>query len=172
MIRLFCGCSVALFLGAIFLTPVLAQAPLTDSPITPGFWSFPGKKIVAAADIVAACRNHFEIRFADGHYIGLRTHKRDIGLLQREVESVGHCVFNRDTQTDRCDVKLIHADGSILAGTAQIKYSFDGQKSLKMVVTPKMITDSPVDNAPFDAYPVRCADDAVWTILNESNVPK
>jgi hypothetical protein len=172
MIRSFCGYSVAALLAVVAAAPAFAQAPLTDSPITAGFWSFPGKKTVAAADIVAVCRNHFEIRFADGHYIGLRTHKRDVGLLQREVESVGRCTFNRDTQTDRCDMKLIHADGSILAGTAQIKYSFDSQKSLKMVVTPKMITDSPVDNAPFDAYPVRCPDDAVWTILNESNMPK
>ena len=41
-----------------------------------------------------------------------------------------------------------------------------------MVVTPKMITDLPVDNAPFDAFPVRCPDDAVWNILNETGSPK
>jgi hypothetical protein len=35
-----------------------------------------------------------------------------------------------------------------------------------------MITDSPVDNAPYDAFPVRCPDDAAWTILNETMPPK
>jgi hypothetical protein len=158
--------------GSLFGTAALAQTQLSESPITAGFWSFPVKKITAAADIVTACRNHFEIRFADGHFIGLRMQKRDLGLTQREVEKVGRCTFNRDTQTDSCEIKLIHADGSILAGTAAIKYSLDGQKISKMVVTPKMITDSPVDNAPFDAFPVRCPDDAVWNILNETRAPK
>ena len=69
-------------------------------------------------------------------------------------------------------MKHIHSDGSILAGTAETKYTLDGQKISKMVVTPKMITDSPVDNAPFDAFPVRCPDDAVWNILNETSLPK
>ena len=41
-----------------------------------------------------------------------------------------------------------------------------------MNVAPKMITNSPVDNAPFDVFPVRCPDDAVWSILNESVAPK
>ena len=149
-----------------------AQPQLDESPITPGFWSFPAKKITAAPDIVAVCRNHFEIHFADGHFIGLRLHKREGGLTRREVESVGRCTFNRDKQVDNCEMKLIHGDGSILAGTAQTKYAFDSKKILKATVTPKMITDSPVDNAPFDAFPVRCPDDAVWTILNESTLPK
>jgi hypothetical protein len=172
MTRLFRVLAVAAVAGGLFGTMALAETQLNESPITPGFWSFPTKKIAAAPDIVALCRNHFEIRFADGHFIGLRMQKRDGGLVQREVEKVGRCTFNRETQVDSCDMKLIHSDGSILAGTAQTKYSFDSQKVLKMVVTPKMITDSPVDNAPFDAFPVRCPDDAVWTILNETSLPK
>jgi hypothetical protein len=172
MTRLFCALPVAALAGSLFGTPALAETQLNESPITPGFWSFPAKKTLAAPDIIALCRNHFEIRFADGHFIGLRMQKRDVGVVQREVEKVGRCTFNRGTQTDSCEMKLIHSDGSILAGTAETKYSLDGQKVLKMVVTPKMITDSPVDNAPFDAFPVRCPDDAVWNILNETSLPK
>jgi hypothetical protein len=171
MTRLFPALAAA-FAGSLCGAPAVAQTQLSESPITPGFWSFPTKKTGAAADIVTVCRNHFEIRFADGHFIGLRMQKRDLGLTQREVEKVGRCTFNRDAQTDGCEVKFIHADGSILAGTAQIKYSLDGQKIQKMVVTPKMVTDSPIDNAPFDAFPVRCPDDAVWNILNETSAPK
>lgn len=170
--RLFRALPKIAFAGSLLGAPAVAQAPLNDSPITPGFWSFPFKKAAAAPNIAAVCRDYLEIRFADGHFIGLRMRKRDLGLIQREVEKVGRCTFNRGTQTDACEIKLIHADGSILAGTAEIKYTFDSQKVLKMVVTPKMITDSPVDNAPFDAFPVRCPDDAVWTILNETAPPK
>jgi hypothetical protein len=36
-----------------------------------------------------------------------------------------------------------------------------------MTVTPKMVTDTPFTNAPFDAFPVHCPDDVVWSILNE-----
>ena len=186
---------VAIFASAFCGTSASAQTALTESPITPGFWSFP-RKPVAASDIVAACRAHLEIRFADGHFIGLRMQKRDLGLVQREVETVGRCTFDRDKQVDTCEIKNIHSDGSILAGVLTIKYTLDPKgaaktdskpdlkadtksepkpdtkKITKILVTPKMITDSPVDNAPYDAFPVRCPDDAAWTILNETVPPK
>jgi hypothetical protein len=186
---------VAIFASAFCGTSASAQTALTESPIAPGFWSFP-RKPVAASDIVAACRAHLEIRFADGHFIGLRTQKRDLGLVQREVETVGRCTFDRDKQVDTCEIKNIHTDGSILAGVLTIKYTLDPKgaaktdskpdlkadsksepkldtkKIAKILVTPKMITDSPVDNAPYDAFPVRCPDDAAWTILNETRPPK
>jgi hypothetical protein len=187
--------AAAAFAGAICGTSASAQTALTESPITPGFWSFP-RKPVAPSDVVAACRAHLEIRFADGHFIGLRTQKRDLGLVQREVETVGRCTFDRDKQVDTCEIKNIHTDGSILAGVLTIKYTLDPKgaaktdskpdlkadsksepkldtkKIAKILVTPKMITDSPVDNAPYDAFPVRCPDDAAWTILNETMPPK
>jgi hypothetical protein len=185
----------AIFAAAWSVTSASAQTALTESPIGPGFWSFP-RKPVAPSDMVAACRTHLEIRFADGRFIGLRTQKRDMGLLQREVEAVGRCTFDRDKQADVCEIKNIHSDGSILAGVLTIKYTLDpkgtakadaktdskadpksepkpdAKKIAKILVTPKMITDSPVDNAPYEAFPVRCPDDTVWTILNETAPPK
>jgi hypothetical protein len=187
--------AAAAFAGAICGTSASAQTALTESPITPGFWSFP-RKPVAPSDVVAACRAHLEIRFADGHFMGLRTQKREMGLVQREVETVGRCTFDRDKQVDTCEIKNIHSDGSILAGVLTIKYTLDPKgeptaasktdakadtksepkadtkKIAKILVTPKMITDSPVDNAPYDAFPVRCPDDAAWAILNETVPPK
>ena len=159
-------------LSGLFVAPPPAQAQLNESPITPGFWSFPDHKVAGAANVIAVCRNHFEIRLADGHFIGLRTRRREVGLTQREVEGVGRCAFKRETQTDNCEMKSIHPDGSILSGTTENRYSLDGQKILKMHVTPRMITDSPVDNDPFDVFPVRCPDDAIWSILNEAAPPK
>jgi hypothetical protein len=64
-------------------------------------------------------------------------------------------------------VRMTNYDGSVLTGTLRNKYSLDGN-SLMMKVTPEMITDSASDNSPYEAYPVRCPDDAIWTILNES----
>jgi hypothetical protein len=191
--------AAAILVGFSCSSPASAETALTESPITPGFWSFP-RKPVAASDMLAACRAHLEIRFADGHFIGLRAQKRDLGLTQREVESVGRCSFDRDKQLDTCEIRNIHADGSILAGVLTIKYTLDpkgdakaapktdaktdakadaksepkpdAKRIAKILVTPKMITDSPVDNAPYEAFPVRCPDDAVWTIFGETAPPK
>jgi hypothetical protein len=148
--------------------PTLAQAELSESPIAPGFWSFPTHKTRTAKDVLAVCRDHFEIRFADGHFIGLRMRRSEQGLVQREVEDVGSCVFNRETQIDQCSVRTTHSDGSILAGTLKSKYSVDANHTLTMSVTPEMITDSPSSNAPYQVFPVRCPDDTIWSILNES----
>jgi hypothetical protein len=153
------------FLG----TTTLAQAQLVESPITPGFWSFPSHNTATAKDVIATCRDHFEIRFADGHFIGLRMRRTEGSIVQRQVEDVGSCVFNRETQIDQCSVRNIHSDGSILAGTLKSKYLLDADHTLTMSVTPEMITDSPSENSLYDAYPVRCPDDAIWSILNESS---
>jgi hypothetical protein len=132
---------------------MLAQAQLNESPITPGFWSFPGRKAVTAQEIRAACRNHFEIRFGDGHFIGLTMHKTETNFTQRLVEDVGRCMFNRETQIDHCEKKLFHSDGSMMVGTTENQYSFDSDKTVKVIVTPKMITDQ--------RCPIRCLSGAL-----------
>jgi hypothetical protein len=88
--------------------------------------------------------------------------------VQRKVEDVGSCVFNREKQIDQCSVRTTHSDGSILAGTLKSRYSLDADHTLTMNVTPEMITDSPSSNAPYQVFPVRCPDGAMWNILNES----
>jgi hypothetical protein len=150
-------------------SPTLAQAELSESPIAPGFWSFPTHKTRTAKDVLSACRDHFEIRFADGHFIGLHMRRSEQGIVRREVEDVGSCAFHRETQIDQCSVRLIHSDGSILAGTLKNKYSLDADHTLTMSVTPEMITDSPSSNAPYQLFPVRCPDDAIWSILNDAS---
>jgi len=81
-------------------------------------------------------------------------------------------MFNRETQIDHCEEKIDNPDGSIIVGTMERRYSFDNDKTLKMIVRPKMITDTPFSDAPFDAFPVRCPDATIWSILNESRPPK
>jgi hypothetical protein len=148
-------------------TPTLARAELSESPIKPGFWSFPSQKTKTAKDVMASCRDHFEIRFGDGHFIGIQLQKTERSGVQRQVAKVGRCVFSRDNQIETCSVRMTNYDGSVLTGTLRNWYSLDGN-SLMMKVTPEMITDSASENSPYEAYPVRCPDDAVWSILNES----
>jgi hypothetical protein len=170
--RLVNAFTASVLVAGLFLTPTPAQAQLSESPITPGFWSFPRQKAATAHDILAACREHFEVEFPDGHFFGMRLSTAGKTNLQPMVDDVGHCAFNRDTQVDHCDMKEKHPDGSVLVGTREVKYSFDADKTLKMTVTPKMITDTPLTNTPFDVFPVRCPDDAVWSGLNEVGSPK
>jgi hypothetical protein len=84
-------------------SPRLAQAQLGESPITPGFWSFANRKSETAKDVAATCRNYLEIRFADGHYIGLRIYKNESGVAIREVGEIGRCTFNKETQVEHCE---------------------------------------------------------------------
>jgi len=167
MIRYFRTLSTLLLVMSLIGAPLLAQAQLSESPIMPGFWSFANRKSEKTQDVVAACRTYIEIRFADGHYIGLRNYRLDSGVAVREVGEVGRCTFNKETQVEHCEKRLINTDGSIMLGTVENRYSFGDGKTLKMTVTPKMFTDTPFTNTPFDAFPVRCPDDVVWSILNE-----
>jgi hypothetical protein len=162
MMRYLHSLPVILLAAGLIGAPRLALAQLSESSITPGFWSFANRKSETTQDIAVACRNYIEIRFADGHYIGLRIYKNGSGVAVREVGEVGRCTFNRETQVEHCEKRLVNTDGSIMLGTA-----FGDGKTLKMTVTPKMLTDTPFTNAPFDAFPVHCPDDVVWTILNE-----
>ena len=68
-------------------------------------------------------------------------------------------------------MRMTNYDGSVLTGTLRNKYSLDGN-GLMMKVTPEMITVSASQNSPYEAYPVRCPDDAMWSILNESTTVK
>jgi hypothetical protein len=146
-------------------TTTVTQAQLSEPPLGQGFWSFPTHKTRTAKDILAACRDYFEIRFADGHFIGIQSQRTGV---QRQVAKVGRCTFNRDTQIESCQVRMTNYDGSVLTGTLRSKLSFDGN-TLTMRVTPEMVTDSPSENSPYDVFPVRCPDEAMWGILSESN---
>ena len=93
--------------------------------------------------------------------------KRNLALLS---EKLGRSVAVHSIEKHRLNIvkkDCINSDGSILLGTAESKFLFDDGKTLKMTVTPKMVTDTPFTNAPFDTFPVHCPDHVVWGILNE-----
>ena len=103
MMRYLYSLSAMLLAMGLIGTPLLAQAQLSESPITPGFWSFANRKSETTRDVAAACRNYIEIHFADGHYIGLRIQKTESGVAVREVGEVGRCTFNREPQVEHCE---------------------------------------------------------------------
>jgi hypothetical protein len=94
------------------------------------------------------------------------------GCWPHDGEVAGRCMFNRETQIDHCEKKINNPDGSIMVGTTENRYSFDRDKTLKMIVAPKMITDTPFSDAPFDIFPVHCPEGTIWSILNESGSPR
>ena len=67
-------------------------------------------------------------------------HRSEQRIVQRQIEDVGRCVLNRETQIDQCSVRVTHSDGSILAGTLKNKYTLDADHTLTMSVTPEMIS--------------------------------
>jgi hypothetical protein len=50
--------SAILLVAGLIETPRLAQAQLSESPITLGFWSFANRKFETTQDVRAACRNY------------------------------------------------------------------------------------------------------------------
>ena len=152
----------------IWTNPVQPQ-PLPqfdETPITPGFWSFPSKKLHTIHDIAETCSDRFEIRFADGHFIGLRTNKTELAVVRRYLEKVGRCTFNSAAQIEYCEVSVTNPDGSIIVGTTENKMTSDADKTLRQRVIAKMITDTPFADAPFEVFPLHCPEDAMWNILS------
>jgi len=157
----------ALAIG-LWTNPVQPQLlpQFDETPITPGFWSFPRKKLHTTHEVAETCGARFEIRFADGHFIGLRTSKTELAVIQRYVEKVGRCTFNSAAQMEHCEVSVTNPDGSIIFGTTENKLTSDADKTLRQRVTAKMMTDTPFADAPFEVFPLRCPEDAMWNILS------
>ncbi len=143
--------------------PVRAQ--LSESPITPGFWSWPRERTTSPEAIVAACRDHFAVQFPNGRYFGVRMRTLDKALIPPQIDEVGHCQFDRDMQMERCDMTINNSDGSVSVGVMEAGFSFDAERTMKMTVAPKIVDGVASNAKPFDVFPVRCPDDAVWNAL-------
>jgi hypothetical protein len=151
------------------LAPSAAQETITQSPITPGFWAWPREKLSEPAAAAKYCRDKFAVQFADGRYFGVRMRNGDKNVSPPVIDEVGQCQFNRETQTERCELRLPKADGSATMGSIESRFSFDAERVLKMTVTATTVEPSgPSKPETFDVFPVRCSDDAVWDALNDA----
>jgi hypothetical protein len=141
--------------------------PLQQSPITPGFWSWPRQKTVTPQAISDACQDQVAIQFADGRYFGLRLRNAEKkSLVAPVVNEVGFCKFDPASQIERCELRVINADGTVSTGAMESHYTSDADRTIRMTVTPKIINGEPSKAAPFDVFPTPCPDTVVWTGLN------
>ena len=149
MTRLLAALSMAtsiLFAGSL-LAPARAEiatqseAPRTNfraSPITPGFWQFSSNRNADSTAIAEACRDYVTFQFQDGYYFTLSMTKSppQTGkprMSAATVHEVGHCTFDRKSQSEHCDVAVTDDSGTTNNGFIDIRYSTDGG-TLKMII--------------------------------------
>ncbi len=150
-----------------------AAPPKTNfraSPITPGFWQFSNKKNANSNEIAQGCRDYVTFQFQDGYYFTLSMKKRppeasEPRLSSAAVHEVGHCTFDRKSQTEHCDLAVTEESGATNKGFIDIRYSSENG-ALKMTVK-ATITDA--SNAgkseTFERFPVKCPDNIVHDLM-------
>jgi hypothetical protein len=147
-----------------------AQPELTASPITPGFWIFATKKPADNSEVMEACHEHVAIQFSDGYYFGLKIGKPAPGasgprLSAAIVDEIGYCTFDRQSQTERCDLAVTGDGGATDKGFIDVRYSTENG-ALKMTGT-ATTTDGP--NAgrteALERFPVQCPTDIVHDLM-------
>jgi hypothetical protein len=156
------------------LSAATAQQPLQQSPITPGFWSWPRQPAIGPEAVAAACRNKLAIQFADGRYFGVRLQDANKKPYRPAIiDEVGACRFDRQTQVERCELRAFDADGTVTNGVLESRFTLTADSVIRMTVTPKSQDRmDPSQLVPFDVYPVRCPDDIAWSALNGAEPPR
>jgi hypothetical protein len=163
------------------ITPVQAEVavqseaapPKTNfraSPITPGFWQFSNKKNANSNEIAQGCRDYVTFQFQDGYYFTLSMKKRPSEASERRLSSaifheVGHCAFDRKSQTEHCDLAVTEDSGATNKGFIDIRY-YSENGALKMIIR-ATITDGPNSGKTetFERFPVKCPDNIVHDLM-------
>ena len=147
-----------------------SKTSFTASPITPGFWQFSATGNLSSDDIARGCRAYVTIQLEDGYYFMLRMNKNAPNsaaprLGMATVHEVGRCAFDRESQSEHCDVAVTDDAGNINQGFIDIRYSTENS-ALKMSIK-ATITGGP--NAgkteSFERFPVKCPDDVVHDLM-------
>ena len=157
--------------SALAMTSVPAHAQMTESPITPGFWTWPQAKPTTPEAIANSCREKFAVQFPDGRYIGIQLRAGDKKLAAPMVDEVGSCKFDRDTQVERCDLRVNNADGTVTVAVIESRFSFEADRALKMSVKATVSAPEPKSST-LEVFPSRCPDEVVWNALNGVEPPK
>src|SRR5689334_566625 len=114
-----------------------ANTNFSASPITPGFWLFSNKENANTDEILRGCRGYVTFQFQDGYYFTLKLKKHpptaEPTLSAASVQEVGRCKFDRDTQSEHCDVAVTEDSGAANKGFIDIGYS-KANGSLKMTI--------------------------------------
>jgi ABC transporter substrate binding protein len=150
------------------LPQACTQEAMKESPITPGYWSWPREKNLNSQAIAERCHTQFSVQLANGPYftVKLRDDANEV-ISPPQVSEVGFCKFNRETKVEACNLVLNHSEGTTYAGLIESRFSFDADGTLKMTVTP---TVNGTQEKPFDIYPVHCPEDGAWQDLGLGGV--
>lgn len=162
---------VGLAFSALAMACVPAHGQMTESPITPGFWTWPQDKPATPEAIVNSCREKFAVQFSDGRYFGLQLRAGGKALAAPVVDEVGSCKFNRETQVERCDLRVNNADGTVTVAVIESSFTFEPDRTLKMSVKATVNAPEPATST-LVVYPSRCPDEVVWNLLNGVELPK
>jgi hypothetical protein len=174
--------ATALLWPASLFAPIRAEGtaqtetPKTNfrtSPITPGFWQFSSNRNADSAAIAQACRDYVTFQFQDGYYFTLSIrknppHTAEPRLSAATVHEVGHCTFDRKSQSEHCAVAVTDDGGTTNNGFIDIRYSTEGG-TLKMSIK-AAITGGPNSGQTesFDRFPVKCPDNVVHDLMTPS----
>jgi hypothetical protein len=146
---------------------------LQQSPITVGYWIFPREKPATPQAIADECRKGVTFQFADGHFFRLSFYGMDkMPLATSSVHEVGYCQFDRAKQIERCDLRIIHDDGTANSGVIESTFIIAADGSISMNVTPKIVNGAPSTETPFVNFPTPCPGAVVWDALNGSAAQK
>jgi hypothetical protein len=150
-----------------------AQQPLQQSPVKPGFWTWPRDKAASAQAVSEACQDKIAVQFADGRYFGLKLRNADKKALPAPVvDEVGFCRFDPATQIVRCELRINNDDGTVKTGVIESTFAIDADRTIKMTVTPKIINGELSKSDPFAMFPTQCPDAVVWSALNGGQASK
>ena len=156
--------------GAAPSETAAAKTNLRESPITPGFWQFASTRIANSNEIAQGCRDFVTFQFQDGYYFTLSMKKNAAApaeprLSAARVHEVGHCAFDRQSQSERCDVAVTDDNGATSEGFINVRYSTESG-ALKMSIK-ATITGGPSSGKTesFERYPVKCPDNIVHDLM-------
>jgi hypothetical protein len=150
--------------------PAASNTNFSASPITPGFWQFSNIGNLSSDDIARGCRDYVTFQFQDGYYFMLSMKKNapksaEPRLSMATVHEVGRCTFNREFQSEHCDVAVIDDTGKTNPGFIDIRYSTENSV-LKMSIK-ATITEGPnaTKTESFERFPVKCPDNVVHDLM-------
>jgi hypothetical protein len=179
MIRFLPDIGIAALSVAIAFTPVRAEVAaqpepaasktnFSESPITPGFWQFSSIGNLSNDAIAQGCRNYVTFQFQGGYYLMLSMKKsapKSAGLSTATVHEVGRCTFDRESQSEHCDVAVTDDAGTIIPGFIDIRYSTENS-ALKMSIKAKITRDRHEGKTEsFERFPVKCPDNVVHDLM-------
>jgi hypothetical protein len=150
--------------------PAASMTNFTESPITPGFWQFSSIGNLSSDDIARGCRAFVTVQFEDGYYFMLRMEKNAVNfagprLSMATVHEVGRCTFDRESQSEHCDVAVTDDAGTINQGFIDIRYSTENG-ALKMSIKAKITGgrhEGKIES--FERFPVKCPDSVVHNLM-------